>query len=235
MLKRGFAAAALLGLVSACATAPADVVLGPDAPQGLVVMEVVTAGPAASTSYQIEAAAYDAEQSRIEGSGYFILYANNAPGKPGSRYVVALAKPGAYALTAVSHMSTWYDCFNNGTIAFDVEPGKVTFLGRLDAAPALMDIALKLPSYSMNSQKFYVLDTPRPAVTAPNELAEWQSPLTAYVSSTFPQVSAPIKAADHRPATFASGWSLLGQKVCYGYFNRAKDNPKATPAAKTSP
>jgi len=235
MLKQGVTAMALLGLLSACATAPANVVLGPDAPEGLIVMEVSTTGAAGKASYQIEAAAYDADQARIEGSGYFYLYAGNAPEKPGSRYVAALAKPGTYALTAVSHMSTWYDCFNNGTVAFDVEPGKVTFLGHLDANPALMDIALKLPSYSMNSQKFYVLDTPRPAVTSPKDLGDWNTPLTAYVSATFPQVTAPIKAAEHRPATFASGWSLLGQKVCYGYFNRAKDGSKAPPAPKTTP
>jgi len=218
-------------MLTACATAPAAVVLGPDATEGLVVMEVVNEGPIAKTTYQIEAAAYDPTQSRIESSGYFLLYANNSPGQPASRYLVARAKPGTYALTAVSHMSTWYDCFNNGTVSFRIEPGVVTFLGKLDARPALADIALKLPSYSTNSEKFYVLDTPKPALTQPDDLADWNIPLSAYLNATFPQVTAPVRPVETRPATFASGRSLLGQKVCYGYFNRAKEPPK-TPSEK---
>jgi hypothetical protein len=223
--------ASLLALtLAACATAPADVVLGSDAPDGLLVFEVVTEGPAATTSYQIEGAAFDSAQSRIEGSGYFLMGAGGAPGKPSARYAVARAKPGSYVLTAISHMGTWYDCFNDGTVAFDVAPGTVTFLGRLDARPALADIALKLPGYSMNSQKFYVLDTPRPALTPPTEIIDWTSDLGAHLKATYPQVSAPMKAATLQPAKFASGRSLLGQRVCYGYFNRAKDEPK--PAAQ---
>ncbi|CAN5338977.1 hypothetical protein BH10PSE4_BH10PSE4_11210 [soil metagenome] len=223
--------AALLALtLTACATAPANVVLGSDAPDGLVVFEVATQGPAATTFYQIEGAAYDSAQSRIEGSGYFLMGAGGAPGKPSARYAVARAKPGTYVLTAISHMGTWYDCFNGDTIAFDVTPGAVTFLGELDARPALADIALKLPSYSMNSQKFYVLDTPRPAVTPPSALPDWTSDLAVYLKANFPQVSAPLKAATFQPAKFESGRSLFGEKVCYGYFNRAKDDPKPRPA-----
>lgn len=217
--------AALAGVLflSACATtAPDKVFFAPDAVDGLVIMEVV---PTPAT-YQIEAASFDPAQSRIESKGYVTLYAS-----PAMRYAVSRAKPGVYALTAVSHQTTWYDCFNGGTVAFEVKPGEVTFLGKLDARPALADIAVKLPGYSMNSQKFYVLDTPRPAMTAPADMADWKGELAPFLSNTYPNVTAPAKAAELKPATFASGWSLLGQKVCYGYFNRAKDQPEpAKPA-----
>jgi hypothetical protein len=211
--------AAIVGvlLLSACATTPPDkIFFAPDAADGLVVMEIVPT----QASYQIEAASFEPAQSRIESKGYFVLN-----GSPATRYAVSRAKPGVYALTAVSVQTTWYDCFNGGTVAFEVKPGEVTFLGKLDARPALADIARQLPGYSMNSQKFYVLDTPRPALTAPADIAGWQGELTPFLAGVYPNVTAQTKPAEMKPAIFASGWSLLGQKVCYGYFNRAKDQP----------
>lgn len=217
------AIAALALPLFACATAPVDVVLGPGSPDALVVVELAPNSVPASAHYQVEAAAFDAAQSRIEGSGYFYLPVSPKAGAPAPRYTVARAKPGTYALTAVSHNTLWYDCFNGGTVAFTVEPGTVTFLGRFDARPSLRDIVTKLPSYSMNQQRHYLLDSGRPALTAPTDTPGWNEGLSTYLRETFPNVGAPVRAAELRPATFASGWSLLGQKVCYGYFNRAKD------------
>ena len=54
------------------------------------------------------------------------------------------AKPGTYVVRMMTTQTWWGGCFSERTIKFTVEPGKVTYLGRLDPTLALASIDLEV-------------------------------------------------------------------------------------------
>jgi hypothetical protein len=54
------------------------------------------------------------------------------------------AKPGDYVVRMMTTQTWWGGCFSESTVKFTVEPGKVTYLGRLDPSAALESITAEL-------------------------------------------------------------------------------------------
>lgn len=54
------------------------------------------------------------------------------------------AKPGDYVVRMMTTQTWWGGCFSESTVKFTVEPGKVTYLGRLDPLTSLESITAEL-------------------------------------------------------------------------------------------
>jgi hypothetical protein len=54
------------------------------------------------------------------------------------------AKPGTYVVRMMTTQTWWGGCFSESTVKFTVEPGKVTYLGRIDPLSSLDSITAEL-------------------------------------------------------------------------------------------
>lgn len=54
------------------------------------------------------------------------------------------AKPGTYVVRMMTTQIWWGGCFSENTVKFMVEPGQITYLGRLDPSIALASISAEL-------------------------------------------------------------------------------------------
>ncbi len=72
------------------------------------------------------------QKSGQSGFGSRVYVINAAPGAPQEIYVARTLKPGRYRLTSIWQQKRWGLLFPKETVEFDIEAGKITFLGKLD-------------------------------------------------------------------------------------------------------
>ena len=123
---------------------------------------------------------------------------------------------GTYAVSSLSTQGFWSACFNGGTKAFQLQAGKINYVGLLDPLPALQKIFLELPDKTAQKQLF-LFDMPRLAWTAPAQRENWEADVASFIKKRFPKVTAPIVAAEPMEATFEPGKSMLAGKICEKY------------------
>lgn len=215
---------AVLGL-TACASVPETVAIGPDSNRSLIVIAVAARSDAPPLpEFSVTIARYNEAEGRLD-AGFAGGWArvNSADRDEDGRYwLVGDAEPGLYVISQLSHKGTWHTCFNAGTRAFTIEPGKVVFLGALNPVPALQTMALTLPSIATNGNNLVAMDSAIDFIPAGN-VSSW-GPLEAFVRSNYPNVTAPITGVATRPVTFNTGRDALGlERVCGGYY--APANP----------
>jgi hypothetical protein len=207
--------------LSGCAAVPGDYSLDSASQDALVVIETNPADALRpGAGFTLEVARYVPEQGMLSYSfsgGW--TNTNEVEATPGQRqFVVARTKvSGEHVISSLTHKGHWTACFNGATHSFPVQRGEVVFVGRVDPNPALVAIATGAPSSSMNGQDHYVLDTPRLPLVPPSQIPGWQDAARDYLRRNFPKVQGRLVAAEPRPATFSTGRSLLGERVCYGY------------------
>lgn len=213
-------------LLTACAAVPKDIAMDAQSREGLLLIEV--AEPKAPVreypQFSVSVAQYSPTMGRLAANSFdgwaSVNSANTASGKT---WLVGRAEPGTYVVSALTHQATWHSCFNAGTRMFEIQPGQVHFLGRIDPNPALMAIAVELPSLSMNSQHFYAMDKTLPFV-APTDLPNWRADAEQYLRTAYPGVTAPITEVTSTEATFNTGRDAFGLKrVCGGYYAKRDD------------
>ncbi len=226
-MKNLLAALALaIGMV-ACAAVPDDIDITPASGRSMLILEATPSrGSVAEVpEFSVTIARYDAEQGRLDAgfAGGWARVNSATRGADGRYWLVGQAEPGLYVITDLTHQSLWHNCFNAGTRAFTVGPGQVIFLGRIDPVPALMTMALTLPSMSMNSQHHFAMDQEISFIPAGN-VTNWQAPVEAFVREQFPNVTAPLTAIGSEVVTFNTGRDIFGtQRVCGGYYAPASN------------
>lgn len=229
---RAFAAVLLAATLCACASVPQNLTLDPSSNRGLIVVE---ASPTRSglelPEFSLNIARYSDAENRLDANSFGgWAGVNNAVRGPDGRYwIVAQADPGRYVITGLTHQNYWVACFNAQTRAFNVEPGKIVFLGRLDPLPALATMAMTLPS--MTDTYVFAMDQ-RISIVDADEIPDWQSAVETHVRNAFPNVTAPVIGADSDQVSFNTGWDMTRtSRVCGGYYAPATDQaaPSSTP------
>jgi hypothetical protein len=215
---RVFAAALCCAVLVACASVSQNLAFDASASQGLILVEVAAPARGELPNFVLNVARYsDAERrlntSSFSGWGYF-----NEPvrGSDGSLWLMARVDPGRYTIAQMSHQGYWIVCFNSGTRAFDAEPGKVMYIGRVDLRPAFITIAQTLPS--VTNRNLYALDQ-RISFTPQDTISGGQSNAEAFVRSAFPNISAPVVGEASSEVEFNTGWDVTHtSRVCGGYY-----------------
>ncbi len=138
------------------------------------------------------------------------------------RYVVFRAPAGVYAIRDL-RLPRGQACFNGGTMAFEVRPGQVTYLGRYepDSDIAQFDQAWtrgQVRPALASDDAATLFDAPRPSLRTPAQVESWRARLASFLAVHYPGVSAPIEAAEPTPAVFGVSAGLFGQqRVCHGH------------------
>ena len=217
----------VLAVVGACITSEAATAGPPyplkpklefdeSSPYAMIVFE---AGPQTVTrDWNIKVYAFDPETrawqySPLKGVAIF----TKIPAQPaGTSFHAALVSPaGTYAVSSLSTQGFWTACFNGGTKTFQLQAGKVNYVGLLDPQPTLEKIFAEMPGKSQ--KQLFLFDTPRPAWTAPARRENWETDVASFIKERFPKVTAPIVAAEPMEATFEPGKSMLAGKICEKY------------------
>lgn len=227
-MLRSLTTTVLIAALSACASVPRDFALDASSDRGFIVVEARTNRSGAELpEFSLNVARYSDVENRLDAGplGGWAGVNDAARGPDGRYWVVAQAEPGRYVITGLTHQNYWVTCFNSGTRAFDVRPGEVVFLGRLDPVPALLVMARTLPSAT--STYVFAMDQ-QITIVDPDKIQDWQTGVEAYVRSAFPNVTAPVRAAATDAVTFNTGWDMThSQRVCGGYY--APSRPQAAP------
>ena len=186
-------------------------------PYAMIVFE---AGPQTITQdWNIKVYAFDPETRAWKYSplkGWAIFTKIRAQPEGTSFHAALVSPAGTYAVSSLSTQGFWSACFNGGTKAFQLQAGKINYVGLLDPLPALQKIFLELPDKTAQKQLF-LFDMPRLAWTAPAQRENWEADVASFIKKRFPKVNAPIVAAEPMEATFEPGKSMLAGKICEKY------------------
>lgn len=169
--------------------------------------------------YNFHVARYSAADRTVEDRG--LGFQRMGDGQTARAFYAVRLAPGTYALQKVTSQAWWNVCFNGGTKVFDLRPNDVVFLGRLDAQKHLAEMRT-LPPVTKDGQMQTVFDTPRPAITPPPELANWEAEVAEWIAATYPGLRTNARPAEFRHGTFKVGNGLattLGT-ICGGHWNR---------------
>lgn len=154
-----------------------------------------------------------------EGSGGFgrRIYSLDVKPHDFAQYTGRTLSPGAYQVSSIVQQSQWSSCFGSGSVAFTVEPGKVYYLGALNAMPLLIDLqesAMARGKTALSNGALAVGWEPKvkPEFAAPSEaeLAE----VSQFVASTMPKTTAPVVPLTTRPITFGMTGGEKVVQVC---------------------
>lgn len=235
-LMRRLAVCALLSAMLAAPASAGPAKLTPQSDYGLIAVE---AEPASilrpGFGYDLNIVSYSVEEGRFTHNSFKgWAHIRDIGKEPGKRYYLRKAKPGVYGVLSAS-IFAWGTCFNGGSFAFDVQPGKVTFIGRfaggVHSAQLLEAVDRgQLPRSAGRNEFAYLFDEPRPALTGPDALEDWRGGLEAYLKAEEPQVSGEIVPATLTPIVFNTGSDAFGaRKLCGGYYAKAA-GPQTSPA-----
>ena len=185
-------------------------------PYAMIVFE---AGPQTVTrDWSIRMYSFDPETRAWQYSPFkgVAIFAKIPAQPAGTSFHAALVSPaGTYAVSSLGTQGFWTACFNGGTKAFQLQAGKINYVGLLDPLPTLEKIFSELPDKSQ--KQVFLFDTPRLALTAPAQRENWEADVAGFIKERFPKVTAPIVAAEPKEATFEPGKSMLAGKICEKY------------------
>ena len=218
------ATAALCALTACTSYDPARMELAAGATDKAVLLLEVK--PVTRANYQFVVIRYDEPNHTVLNNSFSGFASFNV--KPGDRYLAQTVPAGTYVVEEVAQQWNWVACMHANSLAFDVKPGEVLFLGRLDARPQLSFLQGESLRHGQtvsvqNGIYFYLDDVPPLAIGFQGGREAQLDVIQQYVKTSMPKVSAPVRLAEYRAAHFGTGYSLFGGRVCTGYF---KDKPK---------
>ncbi len=135
-------------------------------------------------------------------------------------YIWKQVDAGTYVVSLYAHQTNWGLCFAGKSLALTVAPGAKIFLGRLDATLYNQALAREILTHGdaslPGSKLAHYFDMVPPVgfdMTMPyNPDGSFNVTASAALAGVVPAV--------WRAATFETGYSLTGYKVCGGYFRK---------------
>lgn len=213
-------------LSQACATNPATLNLTPESRNGLILMY---AWPA-PIDYQLDVLRFNSEGTSLEANSFNGIYPFR-PDAGAQGFIMKEARPGRYVFVSLHQQSYWAVCFHNETIAFDVRPGEVTFVGVFDPAPhlaQLQNLARTTGRTATRGGPVHFYDNIQPPRLSP-PTDESVALARTFMAQAAPGVTAPINAAQLGTAQFGIGRDVLGTTpMCGGFYATSRET--TTPA-----
>lgn len=206
-------------VLAGCVTPPARVTVNSTSKHGLILVEI---DPMSGTF------AAEGGMLKTVSLGYFLTFSRYpsdasaaAPAVLGdwvhvdilnpqdttTRFYAAPAPAGTYAFEAINVGGgvSWGTCFNRATVAFDVRPGEVVYLGKVSPSSVFEDISSNLPAALPGGTYRYLFDRTAPELTPPGSAQQKTDAITEFLGRVYPNVQAPIRMSELRPASFQSG------------------------------
>ncbi|MBO9576427.1 MAG: hypothetical protein J7494_11860 [Sphingobium sp.] len=191
---------------------------------------VVQPPPLHKTSYRLIFRAYDPVAEQLKGGpfgGSEVIAPQ--PKHFVNGFLAINVEPGTYVVTGFNRQDYWSLCYYADSVQFTVKPGEVLYLGYFDARKALDELNMKVVTSGRMSTRggpVQFFDT----VAAPPFLPINEQGLQgarAMAKAAMPRTTVEPKAATLTPARFGTGTSLVGERLCGGYFaEKAADTKK---------
>lgn len=216
--------AAIMTLLSAAPAVAANFNLKPTDSYGLIAFHALPPDLRGEQTYSLAISVYAPDQNLMKANPFsgYVIPRDLGKNQVKETLYLAKAKPGIYGLMGLSIRETWGVCYNAKTVSFEVKPGAVTYIGRLDPNPALDAIFGAVASGLLpqaTSSRPYLFDDYAPDLTPPDQVQSWEADLNSFLAAQQPGVTAPAVAADLRPAHFATGRDAFGvTRICGGYY-----------------
>jgi hypothetical protein len=212
MTWRFVLAAAAMAVALPAAAAPKPPALSASDKDGIVAADLLP--PPAGffdrlkwKTYVVLAMPYRPDQDlTTNGPSGGVVILQTWPDKDGPQLAVYKAKPGTYLITELS-IAYWSACLRSDTRSFEVKPGQVTYLGRIDPTANLQEVMdgidkglLKKTVRATNG-----VGTPERLVgvsklnLTPPEGDGWKEAVSATLAKEAPAVIAPLVAAQLTP------------------------------------
>lgn len=219
------AVTASLVLASCGMPKPGEIELAPQGSDALLLLYTTPT----TISYDLRVTNFDPNAKQTTESslgGWVHLRASSGPM---AHFVYAKVSPGTYAIHSFQQQLKWALCFHANTYAFSVSPGQVLYLGAFEAKKHHAELNSQVQTHgNLIAGKYevhhYFDDVARPHVVqvsqGPGSLAHAQE----YVTANMPKVRAKVDLASLQNASFGTGYSLTGQRLCGGYFKGAAKN-----------
>lgn len=208
----GLLSGLVAGLVSACTiTPPSEPPASLSDPAMGAILVQVPPGP---TGMTIGIKAYDDKTNQLVNRD-----GPSAGIRATGGMVLKVVRPGAYVIMSYAQQDHWAVCLHANTLAFDVKPGEITFLGFLDPTPQqrlLWNETGKRDQRKARFKDFFTMvdNVPPPAFYSYPSKDEQLAAAQAYVKQLLPDSAAPIRPAEFRPAHFALDHNLWGTPFC---------------------
>jgi hypothetical protein len=127
------ALALLLCASPAVADNPKKVAIGPGSPKGALLFTV----PPLAVDYQL---LFTPTDKKASSSREYWVFVKAVPREKGERFIVTSLPPGEYLLEGLYQQRKWVACLQAKTMLISIEPGRIAYLGYLDARPTLASI-----------------------------------------------------------------------------------------------
>jgi hypothetical protein len=204
--------------VAACQSSnPADQSLEASEDAAIVLMKV---NPA-PLEYSLNLSTFDEKQQALTANS-FSGYTSFGV-EPGNVYVARKIAPGTHVFAGFIQQYYWTGCFQSATLAFDVKPGEILYLGEYNPLPHFLAMQTHVKenrdfTASSNDRHFYFDNIPPVRLAFGSDRAHTLSDVSDYVKAQMPKVVGTVALAEYRDAKFGNGISLFGQPVCGGYY-----------------
>ena len=151
-------------------------------------------------------------------------------------FIARSVKAGSYVFLSVNQQNYWGICFHDDTLAFDVNPGEVVYLGTFDPAIHIRQLQVNARTHgnyaAASGTVFHYFDNiVSPRILKPEINDASMADARDFVKTTMLKVNADIRPAKYDHTKFGTGHSLYGDRSCGGYFKeKLKKEKKQTPS-----
>ena len=224
----------LLGLValSACAssTDPTKILFSENSQQALLLIKV---NPA-PIGYRLGFAQYKEEDLALDANSFHGFAGIDVVGLRAPQYVALLVDPATYVFQDLAQQNSWAVCFNRETRSFTVKPGEAVFLGELNPVVHLRQLQTLATSnndlYASQGVLHHYLDgIIPPQITSPTGDSPDFHEAKIYEAGSMPMLHGRLQPVSYKPARFGTGVSLLGDRLCGGYFKEKLNQNSSAP------
>lgn len=167
---------------------------------------------------------YDAKRGSVD-ERFSAGFAVEAQAAPGRRLVAKTVPAGLYAIVRSERAMNWRLCHHASTEAVEIAPGRISFLGVLDASPLHDAIERKSAENedgpiqvfgAHHENRTYFSGLPSPEFVLPPSEAERER-LRDEVAAALADVGAPVLMVEAQDAAFGVGFEPFSDRlVCAG-------------------
>ena len=240
MIRPWLARSVALTLAMGATAARAEIKLAPSDNDGVIAFQLKPADLLKDEKfYQLDMSLYDPQDHLMKATSFggWAEATDLGKGQTEETFHLIKVKPGLYVISRLSVQGIWGLCYNKASVYFEVKPGTVTYIGELDPAPEVAAIrqavkARRLKSYARNGAPQTLFDDYAAPLKAPDQAADWKTAYATYIAAKAPGLTAPVEAAELKPAHFGTGRDAFGLgRICGGYYAKAERDGETASAA----
>lgn len=227
-------------ILGGCGIKPGDIAVDAGSSDAVLLIKFL---PTPATDYSIIVGRYDPQEMQITKSSFdYGSWERFSAGKTAvPKFVAKPIRPGTYAFFMFEKQDHWNLCFHRETLYFTVRPGQILYLGTFNPnthiAELTNNVVTKSNTVARQSDYYHYMDNiSGPHIVAPGEDEAALADARKFVAAEMPQVRVDVQPVAYTRTKFGTGQTLVGEKMCGGYFREdVREQAKAPAIKRPSP